>query len=324
MQLTRTLFDLKSKHGSPPRPTVKLIGVKANRYLTTKGFSGEVISAGSAAAYVATDEGNILAVCPLDQQPHPRSFLTDLDLSALHAGLHTWVKGTELYFSNDMSLDLVDGEVWSRQWSGKLSAAPIPRLRSRCQDLLAAAIDLHEGENLGLALRSFTKNNYGEITCDLPRRTSPLIHAAVERIQGSLPIYRRGNLEAALLFLKGLIGLGHGLTPSGDDFVGGLLFMSRYLEAAYPNECWWEGGDIPAMVANVNSMTTQISHALLTDLSEGQSHASLHDLADGLITNADGFDASGHVRRVAEIGNSSGWDMLTGMIAGLLPVIYRV
>lgn len=315
---------MKSKPGSYPRPTVKLIGVKANRYLTTRGFSGEVISAGSAAVYVATDDGNILAVCPLDQQPHPRSFLTDLDLSILHAGLHTWVKGTELYFSNDMSLDLVDGEVWSRQWSGELSAAPIPRLRSQCQDLLKAAIDLHEGENLGLVLKSFMKVNYGEITCDLPCRTSPLIHAAVERIQGSLPIYCRGNLEDALLFLEGLIGLGPGLTPSGDDFVGGLLFMSRYLEAAYPSERWWEGGDIPAMMANTNSMTTQISHALLTDLSEGQSHASLHDLADGLMNNVDGFDASCHVRRVAEIGHSSGWDMLTGMIAGLLPVIYRV
>lgn len=66
-------------------------------------------------------------------------------------------------------------------------------------------------------------------------------------------------------------------------------------------------------------MTSRISHALLTDLAEGQSHDSLHDLVDSLFSDAGEFSPSEHVRRVAEIGHSSGW----GMLAGLLPVIYR-
>ena len=99
--------------------------------------------------------------------------------------------------------------------------------------------------------------------------------------------------------------------------------MSSALNAVYPATRWWEGGDVPAFMARSISMTSKISHALLTDLSEGQSHASLHDLVDNLFSIDQKFEAEEHVRRVTEIGHSSGWDLLTGMLAGLSPVVYR-
>ncbi|MBC8280464.1 MAG: DUF2877 domain-containing protein, partial [Chloroflexi bacterium] len=64
-------------------------------------------------------------------------------------------------------------------------------------------------------------------------------------------------------------------------------------------------------------------HAILSDLANGQSHESLHDQADDLLYSRLDFDADNHVRRVPQIGQSSGWDILTGMLAGLLPVAYR-
>ena len=59
------------------------------------------------------------------------------------------------------------------------------------------------------------------------------------------------------------------------------------------------------------------------DLDEGESHASLNELAKELLTDSSPFDAAKHVRNITQIGQSSGWDMLTGMLAGLLPVIHR-
>ena len=100
--------------------------------------------------------------------------------------------------------------------------------------------------------------------------------------------------------------------------------MVRYLNAAYPQERWWQGGNIGGLLAHSETMTSRISHALLSDLAEGQSHESLHDLAEELVVDDEKLDAASHVRRVTEIGQSSGWDILTGMLAGLLPVIYRV
>lgn len=322
MSLARTLIDWPSESALDPLPTVKLIGAKAHRYMSAPGFSGEVISAGASAAYIATDAGDILAVCRLDQQPHPRSFLTNLDLSMLHVGLRTWIEGPELRFSNGTALNMRNHQVWNRQPPEAEGALPLQKLRSRCHTLLQAAITLHGGDNLGLSLSLFTENDDSETASSLPS-ASPLIAAGIGQIRRLLPFCRCGNLQAALESSERLIGLGPGLTPSGDDFVGGLIFMALKLNTAYPSERWWEGGDIPALLACSGSMTSKISHALLTDLSEGQSHASLHDLADALLSDDEEFDAENHVRQVAEIGHSSGWDMLTGMLAGLLPVINR-
>lgn len=318
----KTLLVWPSETSSGARPTIKLIGAKANLYLNAPGFSGQVVAAGTRSAYIATGDGNILAACRLDQQLHPRSFLTDLDLETLHVGLRTWTEGTDLRFSNGISVNLTERRVWNRQPQMALTAVSVHQLRSRFNELFQAALDLHRGENLGLALPFFALKS--DASRDLPESTSPLVDAGVEQVRRLLPQCRRGNLESVLQLADQLIGLGPGLTPSGDDFIGGLIFMSLHLNAVYPAERWWVGGDIPALLTRSEPMTSQISHALLTDLSEGQSHESLHDLADALLSGLEGFDATIHVRRVTEISQSSGWDMLTGMLAALLPVIYRV
>ncbi|MEE8464841.1 MAG: hypothetical protein V3S68_00075, partial [Dehalococcoidia bacterium] len=115
MTYSKTLLAWPSETSSGARPTIKLIGDKANQYLSAPGFSGQVIAAGTRSAYIATGDGNILAASRLDQQPHPRAFLTDLDLETLHVGLRTWTEGTELRFSNGISLNLMERRLWNRQ-----------------------------------------------------------------------------------------------------------------------------------------------------------------------------------------------------------------
>lgn len=324
MTFSRTLLSRQSNTVSSARPTIKLIGAKANRYLSAPGFSGQVIAAGTQSAYIATDNGNILAACPMDQQPHPRSFLTDLDFSTIHVGLRTSVEGAELRFSNGIALDLSDRQVWNRQPPVASRAPPPQTLLSRCEELFLTALNIHEGENLGLALPILMMDGDAADSGNLRNSTSPLIDAGIEQVRRLLPLCRRGNLQSVLQLADQLIGLGPGLTPSGDDFIGGLIFMSFHLNATYPAERWWGSGDIGGLLARSELMTTQISHVLLTDLAEGQSHASLHDLTDALLTDSEGFVASRHVGHVTAIGHGSGWDMLTGMLAGLLPVVCRV
>lgn len=306
--------------GLGTRPSVKQIGFKAHRYLTAPGFSGSVIAAGNQAVFIATEGGDLLAACPMDQQPHPRSFLSDIDLSSLHEGLHTWYEDEEIRFANGVSVELSASQVWYRPSAVPPCVAPLRILHSRCNDLLEVAQNAHDGENLGLALASF---GIDDDAPGVPPNISPLIVAGAEIINELVPICRLGDLESALAISERLIGLGPGLTPSGDDFVGGLLFMARHLNAAYPQESWWRGGNIGGLLARSESMTSRISHALLSDLAEGEGHESLHDLAEELVADNEKFDAASHVRHITEIGQSSGWDILTGMLAGLLPVINR-
>ena len=108
-----------------------------------------------------------------------------------------------------------------------------------------------------------------------------------------------------------LLGLGAGLTPSGDDLVGGVFFARRWLGAAGAAD-WSAAGT--TVRAAARERTHPISAALLDDLLDGDSHAPLHDVLTALAAGDDDADAA---RRLTRLGHSSGWDMLAGLLVGL-------
>lgn len=111
-----------------------------------------------------------------------------------------------------------------------------------------------------------------------------------------------------------LIGLGPGLTPAGDDFVGGACFARAVLAPDVPDPAW------RCAVAEVRGLararTHPVSAALLADLTEGQGWAPLHDLARALAA-ADDAAALAAARTVVRLGHSSGWDLLAGVLAAV-------
>ena len=126
----------------------------------------------------------------------------------------------------------------------------------------------------------------------------------------------RDDAGAAAPAALALLGLGGGLTPSGDDFVGGALFARRLLAAsgAGDAEGWRRVADAIRVAAP--SRTHPISAALLGDLAHGSGHAPLHELVAALATSdlARAGDAAG---RLVRLGHSSGWDILAGFATGL-------
>jgi hypothetical protein len=119
-----------------------------------------------------------------------------------------------------------------------------------------------------------------------------------------------GAGEAALA----LLGLGGGLTPSGDDFVGGALFVRALLGRArlVDPEPWRRAA--AAVVAAAATRTHPVSVALLTDLAGGLGWAPLHDLLEALTS---GTPPNGAAARLVALGHTSGWDLLAGVGAGL-------
>ena len=107
-----------------------------------------------------------------------------------------------------------------------------------------------------------------------------------------------------------LLGVGTGLTPSGDDLVGGMLFASRLIA----------GGDVTPLaerlVLAAQSRTHIISAALFADLAHGASYGWLHDIAAVLVAGSPIEAALEPARALTRVGHSSGWDMLTGFILG--------
>ena len=118
-------------------------------------------------------------------------------------------------------------------------------------------------------------------------------------------------------FLAPLAGLGPGLTPSGDDAVGGAMIAARAFGFAA------EADTIAAAVTGwPESATGSISRAHLRAAAEGEGMAALHD-ALAAVASADGVRVAAACRALGAIGHSSGWDALVGVVAMLTGLAAR-
>lgn len=99
-----------------------------------------------------------------------------------------------------------------------------------------------------------------------------------------------------------LIGLGAGLTPSGDDYFGGMLVALRLTRRGVQADGLWRW-----LQPRLKERTSAISAAHLAAAAAGEAHEALHEVLNGSL-DLDRLDAVGH---------GSGWDALAGAVAVL-------
>jgi Protein of unknown function (DUF2877) len=108
-----------------------------------------------------------------------------------------------------------------------------------------------------------------------------------------------------------LIGLGPGLTPSGDDFVGGLLIALRASGHGAVADALWNG-----IAHSLADRTSPLSAAHLRAAAEGHGAEAVHvALVD--VLNRDTLDFSLHLAALDRIGHCSGWDAMAGVAVAL-------
>jgi hypothetical protein len=109
--------------------------------------------------------------------------------------------------------------------------------------------------------------------------------------------------------VKGLIGLGPGLTPSGDDFLGGAMVASHYLGFSDV------AGRLAAQDLPVAEHGTNlISACYLRCAATGQAAAVLFDALESVLTGG-GDRLESDLDAIHAVGHTSGWDSLAGAIA---------
>lgn len=99
-----------------------------------------------------------------------------------------------------------------------------------------------------------------------------------------------------------LIGLGPGLTPSGDDYLGGMLVALRLSGRGVQADGLWRW-----LQPRLKARTSAISAAHLAAAAAGEAHEALYDVLNG---NLD-------LKSLDAVGHCSGWDALAGAVAML-------
>jgi hypothetical protein len=254
---------------------VLAIGAKARAALERSGGAAAPLAAFPDAPYYDAG-GEIVWVGSRLPAMHPRAVVTAMPVAR-----------------GEVRFGALPGEAWSPRLP-----APSRGIVESARRLVARIAELGEPRGFGAVLAGVTP-------------TFPL-DLAVPRVHALTAAYRADDHEAVQHASRALLGLGGGLTPSGDDLVGGALF-GRLLVAA--NSARWRtiGAELAVEALRASHV---ISAALLADLAAGASFAPLHATAEALARGDDGaaLESAGVL---AALGHSSGWDMLTGLVVGV-------
>jgi hypothetical protein len=131
------------------------------------------------------------------------------------------------------------------------------------------------------------------------------------RIRAFLKALEKGDHNMVRETALPLLGFGPGLTPSGDDFVGAALFARQLVDDSRE---WLDVAR--ALSEAITTRSNVISAALFRDLIQGQSFAPLHEMVSALVVHESVDRAMEAAKRLTGVGQSSGWDMFAGFVAG--------
>ncbi|MFF2450060.1 DUF2877 domain-containing protein [Neobacillus sp. NPDC058068] len=122
----------------------------------------------------------------------------------------------------------------------------------------------------------------------------------------------KNHLSLAIPHAVSLIGLGPGLTPSGDDFLTGIFTVINMKNSPfYPQRSFCED-----VLKNAKTLTNDISYMALKKASIGKVRESIICLIASIIAGNE-EDLILSLNKVLSIGSSSGTDISIGLVCGM-------
>ncbi len=138
---------------------------------------------------------------------------------------------------------------------------------------------------------------------------------ALPHISSMLKAIKSGDSHDIIRITKHLVGLGPGLTPAADDMLLGLMISMLYISENF-NETSIDVKKINKdIVSIISGRTTIISEEFLREASVGKVNEAVASLMENLLTSRQ-RELENSVRKVLDLGGTSGTDTLFGVILG--------
>ena len=135
-------------------------------------------------------------------------------------------------------------------------------------------------------------------------------------MRGLLDATRRTD-PAAPASVRPLIGLGSGLTPSGDDLLVGYL-AGLWCAVRNSRERTQFVTGLGETVIRLSHLTNAISRTYLTHAARGQVSSRLADLAEAICRGENSDRLLTAAESAMQVGHTSGMDAVTGLLIGLV------
>lgn len=203
----------------------------------------------------------------------------------------------------DLRLDLAPAVAWSPRIRSTGDDAALARARwrrRRAATWVAARRFARAGGVAGL-LGSGWALDHG-MGLDVSERARPILAAVADALAD-------GDRPAAAASARGLIGLGPGLTPSGDDALVGIEAGLHALGRP-------TAGFLAGALDDIDERTTTVAATLLRHAARGEFAERIHRLLAELL-GSDDVAIPGAIERAVAWGATSGADCLVGVLCGL-------
>ena len=206
------------------------------------------------------------------------------------------ISATHIHIGHRFSFSYRNAKLWQPEpttnFDKNTIAAGLAALSSQALSMAPAE---------GLASFIFPKNS---LTTALPSATT-----AITKMKNFIGA-GHSNAQDIQEPVAALIGLGPGLTPSGDDFLGGMMIALKMLGEDEKYRV------LTNIVETCSSATNDISRAHLKAAAQGIGAEPLHATIGDITSNRNqALKAS--LEKLDAIGHCSGWDALTGAVITL-------
>lgn len=283
---------------SDPELKVGFLGHSVSRFLQRKG-NVAIIGVTSKGIFLKNDAGQI---CFLSREPFRGPLTINLESSAnldsfFHIGDNCQIDGNRIIFSHCQVVIQNDAIIWEPP-SINIPKVDFTLVMNRGIDFITRLDNAYQTGIFTDFFKCWSGQSWG---------------SAFKTLRNIIP----GDQNDASFYqvLQNLLGLGSGLTPSGDDFICGFLLDHYWLGKILP-AVKMQSDYIEEIIASAQKKTTALSAALIACAAEGQADERLMNLLNWLLTCA------GDVGRIKEellsYGNSSGMDTFAGMLAAIL------
>jgi hypothetical protein len=154
----------------------------------------------------------------------------------------------------------------------------------------------------------------------MPKKLNIFSTFAIPRIIRLEKAFRSENKNALEDAIRGLIGLGPGLTPSSDDMLAGLVLLCLLYAKNKQNARRASQLIAQATSKEVRGRTTLLSEELLKQAASGRGNEIVMKLCTALLTGKP-ETVRRETKRLLQVGETSGTDTVLGIAFGTLLVI---
>lgn len=229
---------------------------------------------------------------------------TDWRASGLKRGMYASISPVVIRVGNAFRLSNSGSTIWTPE-RNRLQDAPM--LREWVAQLRAAVSRRNDIPGLGSFLVPGFRPKHDDYVCRSAEKPIVGIRQWLTTAFGS----SRTEQVDQPAWVGKLSGLGPGLTPSGDDFLGGTMITLHGLGEGDLSEQLWR-----MIQRHSDQNRNPISHAHLCAASHGMGSRPVHQ-ALAAVSNGDVDEIDLCLNDLARIGHSSGWDILTGVVTTL-------